>query len=270
MASATGPTLATIKRLFAISGNLCAFPHCQQSLVHGAKVTGRICHICAASPGGPRYDAGMSDDERHAFENLLLMCPIHHDVIDADPVAYSVERLTTLKAEHEGTSSSALEIPDQVTEQFLVNLSGANISGASVVITHNQSGGQAANVINNFGPTKRVIPPEVERRMKDVLQEHPPGRIGFASTQGDVEAHEYKSQLLNVFRSAGWTTSDMQTFMFFGARKGLVVTIPFKASESGEPQVVADALAQTGNPVEGNRGDMANDCGIYVQVWHAP
>lgn len=270
MARATDPTPATIKRLFAVSGNMCAFPRCQQSLVHAGKVTGRICHIRAASSGGPRHDEGMTDDERRAFENLLLMCPIHHDVIDADTVAYSVERLTALKAEHEGKSSSVLEIPEQIAEEFLVNLSGANLSGASIVITHNQSGGQAANVINNFAPPKRVITLEVERRMKDVLQGHPPGRIGFASTQGDLEAHEYKNQLLHVFRSAGWTTSDLQTFMFFGAKKGLVVTIPFKGSESGKPQVVARALAETGSPIEGNRGDMANDCGIYVQVWHAP
>ena len=270
MARATSPTLATVKRLFALSENLCAFPRCSQSLLHGGKVTGRICHIRAASPRGPRYDAGMSEDERHAFENLLLMCPSHHDVIDADPVAYSVERLTTLKAEREATSSTALEITDQVAEQFLVNLSGANLSGASIVITHNQSGGQAANIINNFGPQRRVITPEIERRVRAVLAKHPPGRIGFASTQGDVEAHEYKNALMKLFKSAGWITSDMQTFMFFGARKGLVVTIPFKASEAGEPQVIAHALAQTGNPVEGNRGDMANDCGIYVQVWHTP
>ena len=96
------------------------------------------------------------------------------------------------------------------------------------------------------------------------------GQIGFASTQGDMEAHEFKQQVMDVFRTAGWHVIDMQTFMFFGAKKGFVLTIPRNSSEQGLPQVVAQALAQTGNPVEGNRGDMANECGIYVQVWHAP
>jgi hypothetical protein len=46
------------KRLFAMSRNRCAFPNCQQPLVdQGGKVTGRICHIRAGQPGGPRYDA---------------------------------------------------------------------------------------------------------------------------------------------------------------------------------------------------------------------
>jgi hypothetical protein len=62
----------------------------------------------------------------------------------------------------------------------------------------------------------------------------------------------------------------MATFMFFGSRRGFVVTIPFDAPESGVPQLVAEALARTGNPIVGNRGDMANECGVYVQVWHAP
>jgi hypothetical protein len=270
VARATGPSLATIKRLFAVSGNLCAFRRCSQPLVHESKVTGRICHISAASAGGPRFDAIKTDDERHAFENLILMCPIHHDVIDSDPVAYSVEQLTVLKAEAEARHGRKFELSDSAANQFLVNLQAANLSGASVVITHNQSGGQAANVINNFGPPKRVITPAMEARVREVLATQPPGRIGFASTQGDAEAHDFKIQLVNLFRSAGWTVSDMQTFMFFGSAKGLVVTIPFNASEQGEPQVIAHALAQTTNPVEGNRGDMANDCGTYVQVWHAP
>jgi hypothetical protein len=269
MHKAKGPTLATVKRLFALSGNVCSFPRCSTGLLHGTKVTGRICHICAASARGPRYDAGMTDDERHAFGNLLLMCPIHHDVIDADPIAYSVERLKTLKAEHEAASSITDELTDRVAEQFVLNLSETDLSGASIVVTHNQSGGQAANVINNFGPPKRIISLEIEQRVRAVLAGHPPGRIGFASTQGDVEAHEHKNDLIRLFNSAGWTTSDMQTFMFFGSRKGIVVTIPFNASEGGEPQVIANALALTGNPIEGTRGDMANSCGTYVQVWHA-
>ena len=62
----------------------------------------------------------------------------------------------------------------------------------------------------------------------------------------------------------------MQTFMFFGSKRGLVITIPNNASELGMPQVVATALGFLGEPVSGNRGDMANDCQHYVQVWHAP
>ena len=106
--------------------------------------------------------------------------------------------------------------------------------------------------------------------MLELLRRHSPGRVGFASSQGDNEAHDFKLQLIDVFREAGWDVCDLQTFMFFGHRTGLMLTIPFAAPEAGIPQLVGSALALTGQPIVGNRGDMANECQIYVQVWHAP
>ena len=90
-----GASVATVKRLFAVSGNRCAFPGCALPLVDEAsgKVTGRICHIKADSPGGPRYDPEQSEKKRHGFDNLVLMCSLHHDVIDSNAEAYTVERL---------------------------------------------------------------------------------------------------------------------------------------------------------------------------------
>lgn len=264
------PSVSTVKRLFVVSSNRCAFPRCQQALVHSGKVTGRICHIKAASPQGPRYDVHQTDAERHGFDNLILMCPIHHDVIDADVVAYTVDRLRAMKAQHEAAASSPPNLPDEIAAQMIVNIGDVNVEGGSVIITHNQSGGQAAHVINNFGPPRRSISPEVRAKVLAFLAGHLPGTIGFASTQGDTEAHDYKLQLMSLFRDAGWDTRDMHTFMFFGSVKGLVLTIPFNAPETGTPQVVAHALQLTGGQVTGNRGDMAKDCQHYVQVWHAP
>jgi hypothetical protein len=106
--------------------------------------------------------------------------------------------------------------------------------------------------------------------MLGVLRGVPPSTIAFAHTQGNLEAQEFKGHLAAVIRAAGWQVDEGGSFVFFGDRKGLVVTIPFAASESGLPQVVAHALAQTGNAVSGNRGDMANAHGLYVEVWHAP
>ncbi|WP_264179384.1 hypothetical protein [Sutcliffiella horikoshii] len=38
----TIPTPSTVKRLFAVSGNRCAFPKCINKLIEEEKVTGRI------------------------------------------------------------------------------------------------------------------------------------------------------------------------------------------------------------------------------------
>jgi len=114
-------TPATIKRLFAVSGDMCAFPKCTQPLVHLGKVTGRICHIKAAKLGGPRHDVTQSEEERHGFANLLIMCPIHHDVIDADIVTYTVERLAAIKADHESRHLNGAEPTEEIAKQ-LINL----------------------------------------------------------------------------------------------------------------------------------------------------
>ena len=99
------PSNPTIKRLFARSGNRCAFPRCTATLIDGDTVVGKICHIKGAKPGSARYDASQSAAERHGFDNLILLCGRHHDVIDADEEAYTVERLLKTKDDHESRAA---------------------------------------------------------------------------------------------------------------------------------------------------------------------
>ena len=79
------------------------------------KVVGKICHIKARNnEGGPRFDPNQSAEQRHGFENLILMCGRHHDVIDDDEEAHTVEYLHKLKAKHE---QSAIALSDDEAEQ---------------------------------------------------------------------------------------------------------------------------------------------------------
>lgn len=135
-----GPSQPTLKRLFAVSGNRCAFPKCQTAIVTEGVVIGEVCHIKAAKPNGPRYDASQAPEQRHGFENLILMCGTHHTVIDDDEDAYSVERLMAMKLNHEANSHL---IPDE--------------AAAAAAISINQSGGITAHSLsvqnlNLYGP----------------------------------------------------------------------------------------------------------------------
>src|SRR5271166_211582 len=114
------PSVPTQKHLFAISGNRCAFRGCQQRLVDEAskKVTAKICHIKGNRSGSARYDPGQTEDDRQSFDNLIVMCPIHHDVIDADSEVYTVEALLKIKAEHEAQHGQPLPT-DAMTELYL-------------------------------------------------------------------------------------------------------------------------------------------------------
>ena len=96
----------TIKRLYGLSGNVCANPDCREPLVTENNQTGEIAHICAASPNGPRYDPNMSDDERRSIDNLILLCEKCNKRIDSNAKDYPVSRLREWKSNHEGFVSS--------------------------------------------------------------------------------------------------------------------------------------------------------------------
>jgi hypothetical protein len=96
------PSRPTVKKLFALSGNQCAFSKCSTPVVYADtdSIVCEVCHIKGEKPTAARYDASQTDKERHDFENLILLCNVHHKVVDDDEVAYTVERLMKMKADH--------------------------------------------------------------------------------------------------------------------------------------------------------------------------
>ena len=120
----SSPRQKTVKRLFAVSGNLCYFPNCGTPLVdeESGTVTGEICHIKGKKQGSPRYDPKQSDEEIHSFDNLLLMCPLHHKVIDDDPNSYKISRLEDIKKSHEQSNIGVEEPNDNITNLFILKV----------------------------------------------------------------------------------------------------------------------------------------------------
>lgn len=147
------PSVATQKRLFAVSGNRCAYRNCPQNLVDEAsgKVAARICHIKGNKKGSARYEENQPEAERQGFKNLILMCPYHHDVIDSDEKMFTVEMLQILKAEHEVKGKSQQPPDEQATERFLANVNFDSLGGP-MVLAANVASLQLANTIhNNYG-----------------------------------------------------------------------------------------------------------------------
>lgn len=95
------PTKETVRELFAKSGNLCAFPSCNQLMMNADGVfIGQVCHIEAATPGGERFNPQMTNESRRNFRNLMLMCYEHHQITN-DVQKYPVEKLVEIKLNHE-------------------------------------------------------------------------------------------------------------------------------------------------------------------------
>jgi hypothetical protein len=95
------PSLATLRQLYMLSGNFCAFPGCKQAMLNEkGQFVGQICHIEAAEAGGERFNPNMTNQERAAFNNLMLMCYPHHVKTD-DVTEFTADKLKKMKADHE-------------------------------------------------------------------------------------------------------------------------------------------------------------------------
>lgn len=95
------PLPSTVRRLFAHSGNLCAYLGCRNLMIdENGDFVGQICHIESAMPKGERFNPHMTNEDRREFRNLVLMCYQHHIKTNREDV-YTVERMKEIKANHE-------------------------------------------------------------------------------------------------------------------------------------------------------------------------
>ncbi len=86
----------------------CSFRECPRSTSGPSEeapdafsMTGKAAHIHAAAPGGPRYLASMTPDERKDISNGIWLCSHHADLIDDDKTTYTADELRAMKREHE-------------------------------------------------------------------------------------------------------------------------------------------------------------------------
>lgn len=92
--------------LWGRSANRCAMAECRRVLVEDETETddpsiiGDEAHIVAREDDGPRGISDLSPEQRDKFDNLVLMCKIHHKIIDDQPNEFTVERLQQIKQDH--------------------------------------------------------------------------------------------------------------------------------------------------------------------------
>lgn len=127
------PTADTVRRLFLLSGNQCAFPGCNHPIItEDGTYVGELCHICAAEEGGERFDPTQSNEDRRQFENLLLLCHDHH-VLTNDVVEYPVERMRNIKADHESSFTLGLA---SMMESVSVQITNSTFSFVARAVKH--------------------------------------------------------------------------------------------------------------------------------------
>jgi len=127
-------TSKTRKILWGRAGARCSFKGCQVELIQfdEKKIIGAIigeeAHIIAQEKKGPRGQVPIETERVNLYENLILLCPTHHTIIDQQPESYSVQALHEMKKEHEAWVDRKLVgqnlsqefhyVPDPVYQSF--------------------------------------------------------------------------------------------------------------------------------------------------------
>lgn len=226
------PAEKTIRRLFALSGNVCAFPECSLPVVESAgTITGEICHIKAKSKDGPRYDKTQTNEQRHAFENLILLCRRHHKVVDSEPVVYSAEALQEIKAVHESVAGRAEQATDGFYAKILLNdLRRVNVVNNSGNVAINSPGAIQAQTVN------------VKTTRRSVTVNAPPGTIG-----ADQQASRYVQYLVKRYNDFASADKTRRTRFSYGALSSNIETrfgAPWKLLPVTQFDAVCEYLQQ--------------------------
>ena len=98
------PNAFTKLRLFANSGGFCQNPSCNRNLfilfddneIHIAE----IAHIISVNEGA-RKNNKLTAEEKGDFDNLILLCPTCHTIIDKAEETFPVDLILRWKSEHE-------------------------------------------------------------------------------------------------------------------------------------------------------------------------
>lgn len=170
----------TLRELYLKSGNRCAFPGCERTILNDkGNVVGQICHIEAASRGGERFNPNQTNDERRQASNLLLLCYEHH-IETNDVEAFPVERMQSIKKAHEQTYGDVANklfstISDQTQHQgyqYCTTLKSFYKFKNWNYIAEDAKGN--ANEFNKLVDDLRELSPETRAIFKIMLQRQKP------------------------------------------------------------------------------------------------
>lgn len=181
------PKPSTVKRLFALSGNRCAYPSCAAPIVDSEGcVVGEICHIAAQSEDGPRHDPAQSTATRHGFDNLILLCSSHHKRVDRQPRKYTVDVLVAMKQDHHKRFQGRIEAPDHIVQKLLEKLT------VSISIV-----GSSNTVVTGGSVTVGLTYSEVRQTCQDLYEANELRLRGIAAEVARTRAEEFTRSFLD-------------------------------------------------------------------------
>jgi len=181
-------TAGTTEALFLLSRGHCYYPDCKERVMRWSgsewRIKVQISHIKGRNKGSARHEDSVPVPERNCFRNLILLCKVHHDLVDGPRTRhqYSEELMKEWKKAREGNLADELDTLDWITQERLeVMLAGA-IEG-----TMN-------NIIEGIGHLKE-IGSETVVLLKKVVAESL--RLPYLDP-GDIASLKYSATVFSV------------------------------------------------------------------------
>jgi len=172
-----------VKLLWGLAAARCAFPDCRQICVEDATaadpaaVTGYVAHIESHGDRGPRANASLVAAQRDSYDNWILLCGVHHPVVDKQETSYTAQDLRRWKADHERWVQASLR-------EAMPEVSFAELEVVTQAITHSP-----AEPSVDFALT----PPLAKMRRNELTK-----RVHFEMTIGLGKANEVRQFVEHV------------------------------------------------------------------------
>jgi hypothetical protein len=118
--------------LWGKAAGRCQFRGCNRPLFQDALTKGQfnqayIAHIVADVTGGPRGHPTRSDLLKNDLTNLMLLCDVHHRMVDNDENTYTEPLLLQMKREHEDRVETVAGIASDMQSHIVVYKSNVGI-----------------------------------------------------------------------------------------------------------------------------------------------
>ncbi len=133
---------------------ICSNPSCRvltsgpHSLPDKYVNVGVAAHICAAAPGGTRYDLSMTPELRSDIQNGIWLCQTCAHLIDTDENEYTVEILKKWKQDHENSITEGLQHSAQLIQEIAEILRKLEIPASDITQINDSSAITASHLPN--------------------------------------------------------------------------------------------------------------------------
>ncbi|WP_113930352.1 hypothetical protein [Bacillus sp. P14.5] len=192
--------------LWIKAGGRCEYDGCNKRLWEDSLTLAKmnaayIAHIIADSPDGPRGHEIQSEVLAKEFSNLMLMCDIHHRLIDKEDIdGHPVERLREMKKRHEERIDRVTSITENMKSHVLIY--GANIGAHSTPLNWNEA---TSAMLPNRYPEEN---PAIELSLKN---------SSFYDNQNmywEIEKEQLKNQFKDKVKGS-WSLGIINICQFF-------------------------------------------------------